>query len=284
MATIETIEKKFSQIGAKLVVEDASKDRWRPEREKFFTIDISRSRKEGEVFRIRKSEDMDLQVLDLQKDDRHLLLMAKETENARAVPQKYLCGHDERHWFTCAIPEVRGVSTVNGAKQALKPKEVVEAEIKGGIRPKDLHKRHRRLRSGKKIHRQGEFMFIPQPEFKPDTSKFTTIVLRNEPMRRGRSGNAHFAEYLFRMGGEDVLVCSRYPNGVTPSEHKKICEKDPLAKIWRWQRMKANATAYVKGKITHIEHSTVDLGDVWHLVTLNTEDKAINFGNVRFLD
>jgi hypothetical protein len=276
--------KQFSQIGAKLIIEDASKDRWRPVSDTFFTIDISRNRKEGEVFRIRKTKDMDLQILDIKKDERHLLLMAKEGDNKKAKPKKYLCGFDERHWFTCAIPSVRGVSTVTSAKQALKPQEILEAEVKGNIRTKELHKRHRRLKSGQKIHRQGEFMFIPQPTFRPDESKFTTIILHNEPMRRGRSSNAHIAEYLFRLGGEDVMVSTYRPNGVTLSEYKNILVKNPDAKKYNWQRMKANATAYVKGKISHIEHSTVDLGDAWHLVTLNTEDKSINFGNVRFLD
>jgi hypothetical protein len=226
---------------------------------------------------------MYLQIVDMDKNDRHLLLQVRNPDNHKAPPMKFLCGHDERHWFTCAIPGIKGISTVKDAKQALKPREVVEAEIKGGIRVKDLHKRHRRLKNGQKIHRQGEFMFIPQPGYRPDETKFTTVILRNEPMRRGR-GNPHIAEYLYRSGGEDVVVCTKHPNGVSPKEYEKIVKQNPDAAKWNWQRMKANAKVFVKGRITHIEHSTVDLGEIWHTVTLNTENNAPGFSNVRFLD
>jgi hypothetical protein len=30
---------------------------------------------------------------------RHLLLMARSW-----TKDKFLCGHDERHWFVCAVP------------------------------------------------------------------------------------------------------------------------------------------------------------------------------------
>lgn len=62
-------------------------------------------------------------VMDVQKNDRHLLLMARDKDGS---PLKFLCGHDERHWFTCAVPG--GPSTVFQAKQALKPPEIVRAE------------------------------------------------------------------------------------------------------------------------------------------------------------
>lgn len=55
-------------------------------------------------------------VLDAQKDDRHLLLLVKDhtvttTRNGfqaseKLIPKaRFLCGHDERNWFTCAVPE-----------------------------------------------------------------------------------------------------------------------------------------------------------------------------------
>jgi len=36
---------------------------------------------------------------------------------------KFLCGHDERHWFVAAVPG-RGVSNVRTAMEALKPAAV----------------------------------------------------------------------------------------------------------------------------------------------------------------
>jgi len=80
----------------------------------------------------------------------------------------------------------RQVSTVTGAKQALKPKELVRLESTQGVRRKDLHKRRRKMRSG--------------------------------------------------------------------------------------------------GKISHPEHATANLGDIWHRVLLNTESRAKAARNVAFID
>ena len=50
--------------------------------------------------------------------------------------QKFLCGHDERHWFVAAVPEdARGVTGVVAAKAALQPALVRTAV--GRTRPKD---------------------------------------------------------------------------------------------------------------------------------------------------
>lgn len=47
-------------------------------------------------------EDADLLVLDTQPRDRHLLLLNRQVSNQPRQPEikhKFLCGHDERHWF-----------------------------------------------------------------------------------------------------------------------------------------------------------------------------------------
>jgi hypothetical protein len=271
-----TLEKKFETIGARAKISNFQRASMN-DTTRAITIDIKRD-EDGEFFDILTNPSREVSVLDIQKKDRHLLLM---TRSALGKPLRYLCGHDERHWFTCAVPG--GVSTVSQAKQALKPPEVVQAEVLGGVKAKNLHKHKRKMASGGKIIRQGEFMFIPQPSMIVKETGLST-VLRNEPMRRGRGGNAHYAEYLFRRGGVTVHVCRNFPNGLTDIEYAEHIKKNPSDKILPWQIMKRDPEAFVKGRITHKEHATVDLKNIWHRVTLNTEDKAPGARFVSFLD
>jgi hypothetical protein len=270
------VEKKFETIGARIkIVEPRRND---------FSIDVKRD-SEGEYFELRVAERIDMMVLDAQKSDRHLLLMTKapvlnrKGDKIDEVKSKFLCGHDERHWFTCAIPESSRVTTVIGAKQALKPKELVDIETKEGVSKKNAHKRHRLLKSGKKIHRQGEFMFVPEPSFEPPKGNLTKIW-KNEPMRGGGS-HFHYAEFLYRVGGRQVYVVGSQV--LEAKDYQKLLKQQPeLAK--RYRSMMADPTVYVKGKISHEEHATVNLGSVWHKVLVNTENKARARANVKFVD
>jgi hypothetical protein len=82
-------------------------------------VDIQRDRR-GEFFELRVPErlrdSLDVNVLQTDKRDRHLLLFVRPTEG-KAV--RFLCGHDEREWFVVAVPG--GASSVAQAKEALKP-------------------------------------------------------------------------------------------------------------------------------------------------------------------
>ena len=272
------IERKFESIGARAKISELDSRHTMP-----IVINIHQD-EDGEFFDLQVRKEVELLVLDAQKKDRHLLLMARDPKNPKA---KFLCGHDERHWFSCAIPERAPASNVFQAKQALKPAELQEIEAREGIKKRNAHKRHRKLESGRKIHRQGEFMFIPMPNLKIAENLFPTVILKNEPMRRGRSSNAHMAEFLHRRGGETVYVCGRYSetrDGLLEKEYKQFIRRNPDAMKASWTIMKRNAEVYVRGKITHVQHKTVDLKDVWHKVVLNTEDKAAAAINVAFLD
>jgi hypothetical protein len=274
-----TIQKQFAVMGARVKIHGP--DRWRDTN---FSIDV-RKDKEGEFFDIAVKKEIEAMTLDVQKQDRHLLLLVRQPDNPKA---KFLCGHDERHWFTCAIPEKEKVSNVFEAKQALKPKELREIERSKGIKTSFLHKRHRKLKTGETIHRQGEFMFVPMPDFQPP-SGFATCIHKNEPMRRSnqRVGNSHNAEFCYRDGGTTVHVSSfdaKTRAGLTDSEYKAFLVAHPSAKTKNWTIMTRDANVYVKGKITHVEHSTVDLGNVWHKVMINTENLAKASRNVKFLD
>ena len=70
------------------------------------------------------STDYFLQTSDSDVSGRHLLLAIKvgETEEARGDREnrgKFLCGHDERHWFVAGVEQ---------AKNALKPNAVREGD------------------------------------------------------------------------------------------------------------------------------------------------------------
>jgi hypothetical protein len=275
------IAKKFEIMGARVKFRDLSS----PVRRVFtglnqgsrnITVDVLKD-KEGEYFDIRSDSYKDVQILDVQKKDRHLLLMARDTEKNTI---KFLCGHDERHWFTAAVPETK-VSTVLAAKQALKPKELVDIEVKGGVKSKELQKRRRKLKTGGKIIRQGEFMFVPDPNFKVNENGLVSVQ-KNERLARG--GNPHIADYLYRSGGTIRYTAPGYEQGITETEFRKIT-REPDKRRLRWrQNASEPAQVYVKGHIRHPEHATVSLGSVWHKVILNTEQKARGFSNVTFLD
>ena len=112
-------------------------------------------------FDIQTEESVVLEVLDVQPRDRHLLLMSRELVINRNVPEtksKFLCGHDERHWFVAGVPESAPVSSVATAMEALKPALV--RDLERGLRGK------RERRQGRKtptFKRQGVSGSSSQP-------------------------------------------------------------------------------------------------------------------------
>jgi hypothetical protein len=261
---------KFARIGARVKISDRPARRSRIAAATV-SLDIAEDR-DGEYFEIVRSPlaDPEIAVLDAQPRDRHLLLLVRDgTEK-----QKFLCGHDERHWFVAAVPESAPVGTVGQAKEALKPAEILDAQSRQGLR---AAARNRRKNTA--YRRPGEWFFLPVPELHIDES----LVLRDEPLRRGNGGKAHWAEFCYRTGGESVWVCGRYPNGVTATEYRKILTANPNAKKWGWQAMRRNAGVYVRGRVRHTDHETIVLHE-WHRVLMNTETNAKAMRNVAFLD
>src|SRR6516165_9372107 len=174
---------KFARIGARLKVAD------RPSRRTptvgFISLDVQTDRK-GEFFEIVKQPgaEAEIAVLDVQPADRHLLLLVREGKEK----SKFLCGHDERHWFVAGIPESAPVGTVRQAKEALKPAEVQTAQARQRLRGAA-----RNRRKNAAFVRQGEWFFLPVPGLIVDRK----LILSNEPLRRG-GGKAHWADFCFR--------------------------------------------------------------------------------------
>lgn len=220
----------------------------------------------GSTFVIDAAKDSKVLVVDLDPNLRHLLLHVEESGDKH----KFLCGHDERHWFVAAVPG-NGVSSIQKAMTALKPAAVRDEEVRRGVRLKKKNKRRNEA-----FLRQGEWFFVADPNFQPSKN---AVILRNEPIRRGR-GKPHMCEYLHRSGGESVWFHTRLaPNGVNEEEYRSLRAKDNGG----WRPMVRNARVVVKGKISHSDHATIHL-DGWHTVSMNEEHRAPSSQFVAFLD
>ena len=261
------LDAKFARIGARLKVADHPSRR---PRTSGFSLDVQSDRR-GEFFEIvaAPGAEAEIAVLDVQPADRHLLLLVREGKDK----SKFLCGHDERHWFVAGIPEAAPVGTVRQAKEALKPVEVLSAQAR-----KRLRAEARNRRKNAAYRRQGEWFFLPVPDFAVDEK----LVLPNEPLRRG-GGKPHWVDRCYRTGGETVYVCSRHPNGVTAAQHRSILAGNPKAKGWGWRTMQRNPGVYVRGRVRHADHATITLHG-WHRVLMNTEGQSKAMKNVAFLD
>lgn len=263
------LDLKFARIGARLKVADRPSRRSRTSGP--ISLDVQTDRK-GEFFEIiqQPGAEAEIDVLDVQPGDRHLLLLVREGKDK----SKFLCGHDERHWFVAGLPESAPVGTVRQAKEALKPAEVQTAQARHGLKSKA-----RSRRKNAAYVRQGEWFFLPVADMAVDEK----LVLWDEPLTRGNGGKPHWAEFCYRTGGESVHVCSRYPNGVTESQYQKIMAGNPKAKGWGWRTMRRNPGVYVRGRIRHPDHATITLHG-WHRVVMNTEGQSRAMRNVAFLD
>ena len=134
--SMHQIERQFTRIGARAKVHPPIVRRWETTPE--ISIDIGNDG-DGEFFDISVKPGLldDTEVIDVQPKDRHLLLMSRQEDGKH----KFLCGHDERHWFVAAVPERRSVSSVKTAFDALKPTAVRTLEKRLGVKPRKRNRR-----------------------------------------------------------------------------------------------------------------------------------------------
>src|SRR5436190_24237171 len=94
------IETKFAAMGARLKINVVSAQRVSND----YAVDIQKDRR-GEFFELLVpeplSDSLDVNVLQTDKRDRHLLLFVRKPDGKAA---RFLCGHDEREWFVAAVP------------------------------------------------------------------------------------------------------------------------------------------------------------------------------------
>ena len=269
----EILERHFDRMGARFKQARPASPRfsWRREPEDY-ALDVKQDRR-GEYFELSVPDSLDhsldANILQVVPKKRHLLLMVRR--NATQRLDRFLCGHDEREWFVAAVPG--GVSTVDAAKESLKPREVLWAQNKAGL---DARQRHRRKNAA--FRRQGEWFFLPRENLVVSANR----MLRNEPISR-TGGKPHMIEYLFRHGGEPVYVCPRHPNGISPAQYERILRRFSGSSAWGWERQRRNPRVYAKGRVRHPDHQTINL-HVWHQVFMNTEHQSDTMRNVAFID
>ncbi len=263
------MERQFNRIGARVKIHPPEQRRWGPTPD--VAIDIGDDG-EGEFFDIAIKPFLldDTQVIDVQPALRHLLLLSRQTDGKH----KFLCGHDERHWFVAAVPERATVSSVNTAFDALKPSVVHGVEQRLGVKP-----RKRNRRRNEAFIRQGEWFFVPV-DYQIEIDR--RLILRNEPISRGR-GKPHICEELVRQGGELVYVSHRYPRGLTTEQYKQRLILQPELRRINWVVQRRNPSVFVRGRVRHSDHKTILL-DGWHQVAMNTEAEAVAMKHVAFID
>ncbi len=258
------IVQQFTRIGARARVVPAVGAR-------AVAFDVLSDR-HGEFFDITLGRDIRARVIDVDPSLRHILVLAQDP--GQPVKRKFLCGHDERHWFVAAVPG-QSTARVRDAIQALKPPDVQALEGRLGVRGKD------RLRRRTTAYiRQGEWFFVPARDISAPAWK----ILRDEPISRGNGSKPHLVDELFRKpGGQSVWVCQRHPGGISAEAYSRLLQRTPEARRWNWRQMAADVIAYVRGRIRHPDHATIRLAG-WHRVVMNTEAQAPGAPQVRFLD
>lgn len=251
----DNLKKQFARIGAEVRFEIRSA------LSSPFEIDVVQE-KGYELFsfklRHRDAAFLDLTVLEIKERSRHLVLLARlaDDDGETLTKEHFLLGYDERHLFVASIDPA---STVDGARQSLKPPEI-------SLRESGLNSNKRHRRKTQLFKRQGEWFFLPA-EIEPEP----LLVLRKEPLVRGGGGKPHIADFAYRYGGVAVRVCSRYPWGLTLEQYAAHVKNQPsLATKYDWQDRRRNAAVFVKGKIRHPDHATISLPS-WHRVLMNRE-------------
>jgi hypothetical protein len=269
---VSVLARQFGRVGARVKVRPSGGRRGFSNIQGTVAINIDRDR-DGEFFefQVQPGSNPLVEAVQIQPDIRHLLLMTRDSE--RGEKHKFLCGHDERAWFVAAVPEVPGIANVAAAMEALKPGLVRQRQNNLRIRPKNRNRRRNDA-----FIRQGEWFFIPSPNLNVDPK----LVLQNEPLRRGR-GKPHAVEFLYRVGGETVYVSNRYPNGLTATQYGKLLSRKPEARNWQWSVLRRNPQVYVRGRVRHSDHKTIELNG-WHQVLMNTETQAAAMRHLAFVD
>jgi hypothetical protein len=239
----------FDSIGARLVVQHQRR------LAAPFRLDVGRDRR-GEHFDLALSPTAPpFAILNADSADRHLLLYAGR--------ERFLCGHDERHWFVATITE--RVSTVRDAKTSLLPAALRQRALRLG-RESAFRRRNELFK------RQGEWFFVPAT---PNLSGLP--IHRHEPLLRSVGSKPHYCEELVRFGGEVV----HFVNGVeySEAEYKRATLARKIRRGRHETRIK-NPEVYARGAIRHPDHATLVLYG-WHQVFLNGETTS---ENVAFYD
>lgn len=177
----------FSDIGAELQLKHGGRR---------VEIDV-RALHDREVFLLRRPvfDRITAEPVDVRPHHRHLVLDVYG--DWLPTSGRFLCGHDEQHWFVAPVPFGRQTQSVRGAMEALKP-DIVRREQKR----KGVNQRRRNRRRTEAYVRQGEWFFLPRPRMHvaPDQ------VEHNVPLAR-EGGQPHLVESMHVM--DETLMFAR---------------------------------------------------------------------------
>jgi len=222
----------------------------------------------GEFFNVHfaAGDRVEVAVVDAWPEKQQLLLGVRDG----VEKSKFLCGHDERHWFVAAIPESeRGVSGIAQAMVALQP-ESVRAAV-AAKKPADPF-----ARKNTAYLRQGEWFFVPTPGLDVDPG---CDPPRADHARPRQPAHRRAPVPVRRGGGVRGL---RLPDRLTAAEFAKL----PVNRVRRgapWREMVRGAAVYARGTVRHPDHATLVLHP-WHRVEMNAEQRARAMRHVAFLD
>jgi len=175
------IRQAFDAIGAELAV---SRDG------RIFEIDV-RQADQRELYQLTypRFQAIETTAIDVKPALRHLVLDV--AGRWRFPGARFLCGHDERHWFVASLPIELRTATVRGAMESLKPNVVLREQKRLGVK----HRRHRRQTAA--YIRQGEWFFLPRPMM-----HVGELAVRGGQLAR-ENGKPHQVEWIHQPEGRD---------------------------------------------------------------------------------
>lgn len=241
--------KQFQSIGATLIVTPPRGRHAKP-----YDLNVLRSRTHGEHFALALQPDApEMHVLNTDRPGRHLVLHVAGENGG----ERFLCGHDERHWFAATIG--KRVTTVVDAKRALLPEPLADVSVEL------LHRRH-----SARFMRQGEWFFVPT-----DRDFGDWLIHRDEPILRNRNSKPHICAELLRFGGTPVVLHGRQEYTEDQWEaHVLELQRVGRRPTGRVERLVKNPEVYVRGPVRHPDHATLDLRG-WHRVYGNLEAVSV---------
>lgn len=270
-----TLEKNFAKIGARVEVKEPTTNRgFRLPNIPNTRVSVKvegTGRNEHFVLEVGKDFKGEIHALDVQPQDRHMILQIVHNPGDKSrmalAPEKFLVGHDEMHFFAASVG--RTVTKVRDAKEHLMPTRIRDHVLKVDLRKKDKFKRHNDA-----FLRQGEWFFIPRKNMTVDKK----YILYNEPLIRNRQSKPHTMSECYRIGGTAVWV---WLNRVlTETQFGQLHKTNPEDSK-KYRQMIRNPQVFCRGKIKHVDHHTLDFGNVWHEVVMNSEFRSASLG---FLD
>lgn len=200
----------------------------------------------------------EINVLNVNPDEKGILIQIKQDDTKAS----FLCGLDEMdHTFIARVAN-HGVTNVFSAKEALKPAAVREAERKA---PKMGKKKNKHKRRNAARLRQGEWFFVPSPDFDPD-NKYS--IRKNAPLIRG-SSRAHRAQFAVDVAGETRYFHRNDNRSISEKQFQRLVKGNPDERVM-WEVRSLSSFIFVKGKITAPDHKTLNL-KVWHRAIPNEE-------------